>query len=75
MPDDLGKNGDQIYRLFNIPARIYVVQHCHFFGAAVSKTLETYTLHRSFTTPCHYVVMDGTATARLLCAHGLLRGS
>ena len=27
-PSDLGKNADQIYRLFNIPADIFVVQHC-----------------------------------------------
>ena len=71
-PSDLGKNGDQIYRLFNIPAQIYVVQHCHYVGAAVRKTLEAFALHRSFIAPCRYVVMDGVATARLLRAHGLL---
>jgi hypothetical protein len=26
MPRDLGETGDQFYRLFNIPADIYVVQ-------------------------------------------------
>ena len=26
-PTDLGKNGDQLYRLFNIPAQVFVVQH------------------------------------------------
>ena len=25
---DCGKNGDQIYRLFNTPADVFVVQHC-----------------------------------------------
>ena len=70
-PRDLGKNGDQIYRLFNIPAKIYVIQHCHNIGAAVRKTMEAYALHRSLTAPCRYVIMDGTSTAQLLRAHGL----
>lgn len=70
-PRDLGKNGDQIYRLFNIPAQVYVIQHCHNIGAAVRKTVEAYALHRSFTAPCRYVIMDGLSTAQLLRAHGL----
>ena len=69
-PRDCGKNGDQIYRLFNIPAQIYIVQHCHNIGAAVRKTVEAFTFERSFLTPCCYVIMDGTTTARLLRAHG-----
>ena len=70
---DLGKNADQIYRLFNIPAQVYVIQHCHDVGAAVRKTVEAYALHRSFTAPCHFIIMDGVATAQLLRAHGLWR--
>jgi hypothetical protein len=69
-PRDLGKNGDQLYRLFNIPADIYVVQHCHTIGPAVRKTVEAFALHRSFTVPCRYVIMDGYSTARLLRAAG-----
>mgnify|MGYP001657705109 CR=1 FL=1 len=70
-PSDLGKNGDQLYRLFNIPAQIYVVQHCHSIGAAVRKQAEAFALARSFTAPCQIVFIDGVATARLLRAHGL----
>lgn len=70
-PRDLGKNADQIYRLFNIPAQVYILQHCHNVGAAVRKTMEAYALHRSFTAPCRYVIMDGLCTAQLLRAHGL----
>jgi hypothetical protein len=70
-PRDLGKNGDQIYRLFNIPAQVYVIQHCHNIGAAVRKTVEAYALHRSFSAPCRYVIMDGISTAQLLRANGL----
>lgn len=70
-PTDLGKNGDQLYRLFNIPAQIYVVQHCHTIGAAVRKQAEAFALARSFVAPCQVVFMDGITTARLLQAHGL----
>ena len=70
-PTDLGKNGDQLYRLFNIPAQIYVVQHCHTIGAAVRKQAEAFALARSFISPCRIVFMDGFTTARLLRAHGL----
>jgi hypothetical protein len=70
-PTDLGKNGDQLYRLFNIPARIYVVQHCHAIGAAVRKQAEAFALARSFVAPCQIVFMDGLTTARLLRAHDL----
>jgi len=70
-PTDLGKNGDQLYRLFNIPARIYVIQHCHSIGAAVRKQAEAFALARSFVAPCQIMFMDGTTTARLLRAHGL----
>jgi hypothetical protein len=69
-PADCGKNGDQIYRLFNIPADIYVIQHCHNIGAAVRKIVEALALHRAFVVPCYYCFMDGMATARLLRAHG-----
>lgn len=70
-PTDLGKNGDQLYRLFNIPAQVYVVQHCHNIGAAVRKQAEAFALARTFIAPCHIVFMDGITTARLLRAHGL----
>ncbi|WP_219851876.1 methyltransferase [Methylibium rhizosphaerae] len=68
-PTDLGKNGDQLYRLFNIPAQIYVVQHCHAIGAAVRKQAEAFALARTFVSPCRIVFMDGLATARLLRVH------
>jgi hypothetical protein len=67
---DCGKNGDQVYRLFNIPAQVYVVQHCHNIGAAVRKTVEAFAMQRAISAPCQYVFIDGYATARLLRAHG-----
>lgn len=50
-PADLGKTGDQLYRLFNIPAQVYVVQHCHDIGAAVRKQAEAFAFTRSFMAP------------------------
>jgi hypothetical protein len=70
---DCGKNGDQIYRLFNIPADVYVIQHCHEIGAAVRKTMEAFALQRSFTKPCQIIIVDGNDTARLLRAYGKKR--
>lgn len=67
---DCGKNADQIYRLFNIPADVYVIQHCHRIGPAVRKTVEAMALHRSLVAPCRYMFIDGYATARLLRANG-----
>ncbi len=68
-PTDLGRNGDQLYRLFNIPADVFVVQHCHSIGAAVRKQALAFALQRSFTAPCRVLFVDGTTTARLLRAH------
>ncbi|MDG0853382.1 methyltransferase [Pelomonas puraquae] len=67
---DLGKNGDQVYRLFNPPADIYVVQHCHTIGPAVRKTVEAFALQRSLVAPCRFMFIDGYDTARLLRAAG-----
>lgn len=68
---DCGKNGDQIYRLFNIPADVYILQHCHHITPAVRKTVEAFAISRSLVAPCHYIIMDGLATARLLRANAL----
>jgi hypothetical protein len=70
---DCGKNGDQIYRLFNQPADVYVIQHCHEIGAAVRKTAEAFAFQRSFTVPCQIMFIDGNDTARLLRAYGRVR--
>lgn len=69
-PTDLGRNGDQLYRLFNIPADVFVIQHCHNIGAAVRKQALAFALQRSFTAPCRVLFLDGTTTARLLRASG-----
>jgi hypothetical protein len=70
-PADCGKRGDQIYRLFNIPADVYIIQHCHKIGPAIRKTVEAFALQRTFNSPCQYMLLDGSDTARLLRVRGL----
>jgi hypothetical protein len=68
---DCGKNGDQIYRLFNTPAEVFVVQHCHKISPAVRKTVEAFAVFQ-YTRRCRYTFIDGYDTARILRAHGKL---
>lgn len=70
-PSDLGKNADQLYRLFNIPAQIYVIQHCHKIGAAVRKQALALAFTQNLVAPCRICFLDGVSTAQLLQANGL----
>lgn len=69
-PGDLGKNGDQIYRLASEPADMLILQHCHEVSPAVRATL------RAFAVQPHdarrYCIIDGRDSFRLLTAYGLL---
>lgn len=68
---DCGKNGDQIYRLFNTPADVFVVQHCHKITPAVRKTVEAFALS-NYSRTCRFTLIDGYDTARILHANGML---
>ncbi len=68
---DCGKNGDQIYRLFNTPADVFVVQHCHRITPAVRKTVEAFALS-NYSRTCRFTLIDGYDTARILHANGML---
>lgn len=70
-PADCGKNGDQIYRLFNTPADVFVLQHCHKVTPAVRKTMEAFALSR-YSRSCRYTIIDGYDTARILHSHKIL---
>ena len=61
---DLGKNGDQIVRLFEEPADIYILQHCHHIRNQVIKHMEAFASR--FFAPKYYCVIDGTDTLRIL---------
>lgn len=68
---DCGKNGDQIYRLFNTSADVFVVQHCHKITPAVRKTVEAFALSQ-YSRSCLYTLIDGYDTARILHSNGIL---
>jgi len=64
----LGKNGDQIERLFSEPADLLVLQNCHEVTNPVRATMRAYACRiydlRYFT------IIDGADTVRLLKAYG-----
>ncbi len=69
-PKNLGKNGDQIYRLYQSQAEILFVQHCHHIGEAVRDTLRAFSVKPS--NPRHYCLIDGKETYKILKAYELL---
>jgi len=68
---DCGKNGDQIYRLFNTPADVYILQHCHKVSPAVRKTMEAFALTQ-YSHNCKYIIIDGYDTARILRSNNII---
>lgn len=67
---DCGHNGDQLVRLFQSPARLFIVQ----FIGVISETLITDVVGkvkecRARGTDAHFLIMDGQDTARLLHAY------
>lgn len=66
----LGKNGDQIFRLFSEPADIVVLQHCHEITQPVRAHM------RAFATSIHnprpFCLIDGAETVRILKANNVL---
>jgi hypothetical protein len=64
----LGKNGDQIDRLFTEPADLFVLQHCHEITPPVRGAMRAYA--QQIGRPRLYCVIDGYDTIRLLEAYG-----
>jgi hypothetical protein len=64
----LGKNGDQLVRLFSEPADLLILQHCHKVSTAVRSTM------RAFASRVHdlryFSILDGYDTVRLLEVYG-----
>jgi hypothetical protein len=67
-PNHLGKNNDQIYRLANEPAGLFVVQHCHEIGQAVRATLRAFSIQPG--QQRLYCLIDGRDSLRILQAYG-----
>ncbi|MBC8264101.1 MAG: hypothetical protein H8E47_08280 [Anaerolineales bacterium] len=71
---DCGRNGDQLLRLFNSPAYLFVVQFVgNITEAVISDVQGKVAERRSSGKPAWYLVMDGQDTARLLHAYGKVR--
>jgi hypothetical protein len=67
---DCGKNGDQIVRLFQSPANLYVFQYIGEISENIIKDMENKTLlKRTLGIPSWYCVINGQDTARLLRAY------
>ena len=64
---ELGKNGDQIERLFNDPAELLVLQHCHEVTNSVRKMMRVFA--QQMGNPRRFVIIDGYDTIRLLTAY------
>jgi len=64
---DLGKNGDQIQRLFREPADLIVVQHCHQIDPTVRWLLRSLCNQVGSSKNC--CAIDGTDTLRILRAY------
>jgi hypothetical protein len=70
-PAKLGKNGDQIQRLFLSPAEIFVVQYHGQIDQSVLTQMQAFATAKSFgeRRPIFYGVIDGDDTNRLLAAY------
>ena len=66
----LGKPGDQVGRLFSEPAELLVLQHCHEIKPSVINMMDAYA--HDLRNPRKYMIIDGSDTARILKAQGLL---
>ncbi|MFI1378424.1 hypothetical protein [Embleya sp. NPDC020886] len=66
----LGKNGDQIDRLFTEPAELLVLQHCHEIKPNVVGMMDAYA--HDARRPRSYMIIDGADTGRILRSLDLL---
>ena len=66
-PSDLGKNGDQIGRLFDEPADLLILQHCHEVRNGVRRQMRAYA--HQMGNPRRFCIIDGYDTLRILAAY------
>jgi GNAT superfamily N-acetyltransferase len=64
---DLGKNGDQISRLFSEPSDFVVLQHCHEVTSAVRDHMRAFATRIGHLRP--FCIIDGADTVRILKAY------
>jgi hypothetical protein len=71
---DCGDNGDQVLRLFDSPAELFVIQFVGTVGESVIRDAESkVALRRAQGKRAWYMVMDGEDTAHVLYAYGKVK--
>lgn len=70
-PKDMGKNGDQIYRMFTTPASVFIVQFVGQIDESVLSLMKQLAIAKSLTSnePIFYGVINGNDTSRLFVAY------
>jgi len=70
-PKKMGKNGDQIQRLFKSPAEVFFVQHVGQIDESVIEQMKTYAIAKSVTEgkKIYYGIIDGNDTSRLISTY------
>jgi hypothetical protein len=66
----LGKNGDQMVRLFRESAELLVLQHCREITPNLIDMMDKFA--HDPRKPYFYMIFDGADTARVLKSQGLL---
>lgn len=71
VPGKMGKNGDQISRLFSSPAEVYFVLHNDLIDESIFELVKTYATAKSIETgkKIYYCIIDGQDLARLVVAY------
>lgn len=71
-PMDMGKNGDQVERLFSSPAEVFFVQFVGQFHELMLSTMEQHALLKSYYTGkiIYYGIIDGNDTSRIFAKYG-----
>ncbi len=70
-PKKMGKNGDQIQRLFKSPAEVFFVQYVDQIDESVIDQMKTHAIAKSVTEgkKIYYGIIDGKDTSRLISAY------
>lgn len=70
-PKDMGKNGDQIYRMFLSPASVFFVQFVGQIDESVLSLMKHLAISKSYTTgnPIFYGIINGDDTSRIFTAY------
>ena len=70
-PGKMGKQGDQIQRLFRAPADVFILQYCGQIGESVLEQMQNLAIAKSYLYEkrVYYGIIDGQDTARIIQAY------